>query len=248
MEPKYREQFTVRSTECDTCNRIKPAALMSMLQEAAGAHCHGTDFDWYSLAARGMFFAISRQYVRINRLPVHRETVTVETWPGLTTRVAFPRHTVVYDQEGNELVRAVSVWVLVDLKTRAMILPGKGNVGLLGFEHGGELPIPGAIPARAYGNQAQRRVVYTELDVNSHMNNTRYLDWVMDLLPAQFHREHALREFTISFINEARLDEQVDLSYQLDPDGTLHVEGTRAEPDERGKHSRVFAVKAAFGG
>lgn len=243
MKPIYRTQFTVHSTDCDPFNRIKPSALLSLLQEAAGAHCEGTAVDWYALAQRGMFFAITRQHVQINRLPVHRETITLETWPGPTSRVAFPRNTVVYDEKGNELVRAISLWVLMDVENRAMILPGKSGIELTGSVRGGELPVPSSLALKNLAATASRRVVYTELDVNGHMNNCRYMDWLMDLLPAAFHRDHPMQDFTISYLSEAREGEEVQLHYELTPDGQLQVEAGCPEDE---KNRRVFAVRATF--
>ena len=31
--------------------------------------------------------------------------------------------------------------------------------------------------------QITREVLYSDVDLNKHMNNARYLEWVMDLLP-----------------------------------------------------------------
>ena len=243
MEPIYRAQFTVHSTDCDPYNRMKPSALLSIMQEVAGDHCKGTPVDWESLAARNLFFAITRQHVQITRLPRQGEVITVETWPGITSRVAYPRSTVCYDSEGNELFRAMSLWVLMDMTTRSMVLPGKSGVELTGSVRGNELATPGSLAPKNYAANMRRQVMYSELDRNGHMNNCRYMDWMLDLLPSGFHASHPLTDFTVSYLSEAKEGQQVDLSYELTPEGILSVEAQRPGDD---KAHRVFAIRANF--
>ena len=243
MEPIYRAQFTVHSTDCDPYNRMKPSALLSIMQEVAGDHCKDTPVDWESLAARNLFFAITRQHVQITRLPRQGEVITVETWPGITSRVAYPRSTVCYDSEGNELFRAMSLWVLMDMTTRAMVLPGKSGVELTGSVRGNELATPGSLAPKSFTANMRRQVMYSELDRNGHMNNCRYMDWMLDILPSGFHASHPLTDFTVSYLSEAKEGQQVDLSYELTPEGILSVEAQRPGDD---KAHRVFAIRANF--
>lgn len=62
--------------------------------------------------------------MQITRLPKSGETIRVETWAMPTTRVAYPRSVVAYDEKGQELFRSITLWVLMNMDTRAMIQPG----------------------------------------------------------------------------------------------------------------------------
>ena len=244
MEPFYRESFTLKSTDCDCFGRIKPSALLGFLQEVAGEHCKGTPVAWDALAEKNLFFAITRQRLQITRLPMSGETITLETWPGVTSRVAYPRSTVAWDAQGNELFRAISLWVLMDIANRTMVLPGKSGVDLSGSVRGGELPVPPSIGPAALQNTTRRQVHFSELDRNGHMNNARYMEWVQDLLPGVFHREHPLTDFSISYLSEAMEGETVNIHYELS-DGVLQVNGVAdSAPGEKAR--RIFAVRAAF--
>lgn len=246
MEPIYRTKFIISSSECDPYGRIKPSAILSIMQEVAGAHCEGTPVEWSALAKQNLFFAITRQHIQITRLPRHRETITVETWPGKTSRVAYPRNTIAYDEKGNELFRSISLWVLMDMTTRNMVLPGKSGIELDGTVRGSELPVPASIGLVELKAVGYRQVTYSELDRNIHMNNCRYMDWVQDLLPSAFHRSHPLTDFTVCYLSEAREGDRVELHYELAEDGALLVNGLLQEPDGNGKHRRIFAVRATY--
>ena len=245
MEPIYREQFTITDQDADRFGRAKSAALLWYAQQVAGEHCRTLDLDWQTLQSRRMFWAVIRQRVQVSRIPTLGQTITVETWPMPTTRVAYPRSTVAYDGQGRELFRSIGLWVLMDLDKRAMILPPKSGIIVRGTVRGTELPAPGALMLRGLQNTAQRTVRFSELDRNGHMNNTRYMDWVDDLLGSDFHRDNVLREFTVCYLSEAREGETLRVDYSLDGSGLMQVEAHRdAAPGEK---SVVFSAQALYG-
>lgn len=246
MEPIYRETFKLYGNDCDCFGRVKPSALLGILQEVAGAQCVELDMSWEQMAARNLFWAITRQSLQITRLPRAYETITIETWPVPASRVAYPRSTVGYDEKGNELFRCMALWVLMDLKNRSMILPGKSGIDVPGHVRGLELPAPKSLTPRALSAAQERIVRFNQLDRNGHMNNTRYLDWVMDLLPGSFHREHCIRDFTVCYLSEAREGERLRLHYELGADGVLQVDATRPDAIDPTRNHRVFALRAVF--
>ncbi len=246
MEPIFRKNFKISAIHLDCHGRVKPSVLLYFAQEVAGAHCVELDLDWQTLAKRNLFWAVIRNRVQVTRLPGDGETITVETWPMPTTRSACPRSTVGYDENGNEVFRSISLWVLMDTETRAMVLPGKSGVEVNGILRGTELAPPHSIAPKELANSAGRRVGYTELDRNGHMNNTRYLDWVDDLLPSAFHKEHPVREFTICYLSEATEGQELTLTWELSEDPVLLVDGRRQRTDVPDKQERVFSAQVLF--
>lgn len=246
MEPIYRQTYKIAAIHLDRYGRVKPSVLLHFAQEAAGDHCKALSLDWDTLAKKNLFWAVIRHRVQITRLPAEGETITVETWPMPTTRSAFPRATAAYDEKGQELFRSVSLWVLMDTQTRAMVLPGKSGIALAGTLRGTELSAPGSILPKPMSSCVTRRVGYTDLDRNGHMNNTRYLDWIDDLLPSEFHAEHPMREFTVCYLSEATEAQKIDLQWQLADGPVLQVEGHRLRTDVPTEKQRVFSAQVYF--
>lgn len=246
MEPIYRQQFHIDPVAVDCFGRLKPSMLLLYAQEVAGHHSDLLSFTYDALAQQGLFWAVIRNRVQITRLPREYETITMETWPMPTTRTAYPRSTIAYDEQGNELFRSVSLWVLMDRNTRAMILPGKSGVELEGTLRGLELASPRSLAPRTMSNLRSRTVSFTDLDVNCHMNNTRYLDWVMDLLPSAFHKDHPVKDFTLCYMNEALEGQSMDLTYEMDENGALQVDIHREKDASTGDFDRIFAAKIEF--
>ena len=243
MKPIYRKTFTLSDMEVDCFGRLKLSTLLYLAQEVAGNHSELLGAGYNTLAHKGIFWAVTRHRVQITRLPVRGETVTVETWPMPTTRVAYPRSMVAYDAQGKELFRLISLWVLMDANTRAMVLPGKSDVIVEGLLTGSELDVPRSLAPRGMTDTALRTVTYSCLDRNGHMNNTKYLEWIDDLMPSDFHREHTLKEMTICYLAESWEGQKLDLHWDFLEEGVLQVDAYRENEE---KQERVFSARYLF--
>jgi medium-chain acyl-[acyl-carrier-protein] hydrolase len=150
---------------------------------------------------------------------------------------------VAFDNQGRELFQVLSLWVLMDINTRAMILPGKSGIALPGTIRGNELNAPGSLPAKQLLNHRSRTVCFTDLDRNGHMNNTKYLDWIADLLPSAFHENHTPAEFTLCYLSEAREGQELLISWELSEDGCMNLDAHRTNEE---KTERIFSAKFEY--
>ena len=75
------------------------------------------------------------------------------------------------------------------------------------------------------------------------MNNTRYLDWVDDLFPSDFHREHQLKELLVCYLAESREGQTLDLHYDLGDADCVQVDAYRQDGEE---NHRVFSARMLY--
>lgn len=232
MEPIYQRSFQIDDLVTDCFGRLKPSAVLYFVQEMAGSHVNSMALD-PAPEEKGLLWVIIRHRVQITRLPSKGETIHLETWPMPTTKVAYPRSVVAYDEKGQELFRSISLWVLMDQQSRAMVLPGKSGVLVPGILRGKELPSPHSLAPLACGSHVHRRVGFTDLDANMHMNNCRYLEWAADLLPSSFHKNHVLQDVTMCYLAEAREGDPLEIFWEWSADGVLHMDIQRPEKDKK---------------
>lgn len=246
MEPIYSEKFEVTTASVDRFGRLKPSWILYYTQQVAGVHCRLLQADLTLPEHAHLFWAVIRHRVQVTRLPREKEVITVETWPMPTTRTAFPRCVIARDALGNELFRVLSLWVLMDKNTRKMVLPGKSGVDVPGLVRGNELAPPSGLMPKPMSCQIQRFVGFSELDINGHVNNTRYLDWIFDLLPSDFHRSHEIREFTVCYLSEAMEGESLELNWELSQEAVLQVDSHRMNREKENEKERVFSAQLLF--
>ena len=246
MTVPFEKTFHITASAVDRFDRLKPSCVLDYMQEVAGDHSARLGADRNMLTQKGLFWAVIRHRIQITRLPRAGEDILVKTWPMPTTRTAYPRSTIAWDAEGNECFRSISLWVLMDAKTRTMVLPGKSGVTVEGLLLGSELAVPGSVVPKTMENLQERIVRFSDLDYNGHMNNCKYLEWIADLLPSGFHKGRQVREITLSYLSEAREGETLALQWEMSPEGCMCVDAKRLGEEISANHSRVFAAQIQF--
>lgn len=243
MEPVFVREYTIDDNFVDRFGRMRPSAFLFVAQEMGCEHSALMDFDYDTLAARQMFWAVTRHSVQITRIPMIGEKIRVETWPMPVNKAAFPRSVVAYDEAGNECFRSITLWVLMNLRTRRMVLPKQSGIVFEGLVRGGELAVPGGLIPRPAACTAERTVRFSDLDRNGHMNNTRCMEWIADLLPGEFHRDHRVNSILVCYQNEAREGETLAMNPVFLEDGSLQVDACCGVGEDA---HRVFSARLSY--
>lgn len=212
METIWRENFDIKSYNVDFQQNMKPSALMQFFQEVASNHAAELGAGYEDLIARELFWALSRLTVEIGRMPRWGESILIETWPCGSEGLFFRRDFIVYDQNHQIIIRAVSGWLLVAAQTLRPQRPS-----MLGIE----LPVnngrksldyfPDRIMAQTEHIAFNKKVAYNEIDQNLHVNNTRYLDWATDCFQLKHYQDHLLTRFSLEFLSETHWGDEIEL-------------------------------------
>lgn len=210
----YEEPLVLRSCHCDMEGRWRPDAMLLSMQELAEDHAAQFGNSRAQLLQKGVVWVLARLRLEMKRYPVMGDTVRLATWPGQTVRALFPRYYAFCDGTGEELGTAVTLWMLVDVAEHRMAMPSRFGVTM---PDASSLrvpqPNPGRLGVAAEGASlsARRACAYCDLDVNRHMNNTRYAQWVCDLFPPERFHGRSLSSLQINYISEAKPGEHMEL-------------------------------------
>jgi medium-chain acyl-[acyl-carrier-protein] hydrolase len=86
---------------------------------------------------------------------------------------------------------------------------------------------------------------YSDLDVNKHVNNARYVDWLFDALPPRVASPVPFSRLNVQFTGEARGGEELDVRTEVhDATGTGYV-SIVARSDDRHVCDAVVGFSAA---
>ncbi len=204
MLKTYSQEFRIASYQTDLTARIKPSAILEIMQEMAGAHAELLGVGRKRLDPMNLAWVLTRVEVRMTRYPLSGETIAVETFPMPNRRVFFPRYFIFRDAQGEPIGCAGSLWVVLDITTRKMA--NAAEIAPL-LPDNSDLTAPMGMPStveEAVGEAVEtlRLPVYTDLDVNGHVNNTRYLDWCCNALGIEVMRSHVMKQFALNFNQE----------------------------------------------
>ena len=184
MTKTYDETFTILTRDCDLKGTWRLSAILETMQEAAGAHSLLLGCGREELLKKNIVWVLSRSELHMERYPHAGEKITLHTFPMPNRICFFPRYYIFTDERGEMVGKAGTLWLLLDVETRKMLPPG--DIAHL-IPDNRDLAVPMNLPATVGNLQGEEFVteytsVYTDLDVNGHVNNTRYADWLCNTL------------------------------------------------------------------
>jgi len=202
MDGIYSEEFKIRANEVDSRGKVTLPALCNLLQEVAGNHALELSFDITDLKKQNLTWVLHRLHIRMYRYPDWRQKITIETWPSHGDRLRAYRDYRITDSSGKELGVALSYWMIMDLESRRPQRMPKEvlELGLPDIPH--TLPIQKSRfkPDKKINFTHQIEVRKSDLDMNNHVNNVHYVQWMLDMLPGN---SPAIEEMDIYFMAES---------------------------------------------
>ena len=204
--PIYKKNYLLPISDVDFQKRLKPSSLLNYFQDTASFSVEHLDISVGELGENfGLAWVLTRIRLELIRLPELNEEITIETWPQEIRKWELQRDFQVRDGKGDVIGRAISSWMVIDVASRAL-----QRTDVLGIDFrspglesviAGRLGKLGALssPVRAY----QKYVGYSDIDLNGHINNARYVDYALDCFSLDLHERYAIRSMEINYLLEA---------------------------------------------
>ena len=222
MEP-YSIAYHILASDVDRFQRLRLSRLFTFLQEAAIAHTEALGMGRVKTLDKGYLWVVTVQQAKITRLPVYDEDVTLESLPGKMMHTFYPRYTRLLDKNGNELVNAAALWMLMDEQSRTMLFPEKTGVVIPDGEAQWQTFWPRS-PRLPQGEEnGAFTVPYSYVDPTGHMNNTRYFDLAEDCMPDAL-RAGSVREVSTEYTGEVTEGQTIRLISSV-TDGEFRIAG-----------------------
>lgn len=209
------ENHTVLSFMTDSKRRITPTYILCIMQDAAVNHANTMDIGWDYLHQFNQFWALSRIDLEIIRRPEWREKLILSTWPKKHNHLVQPRDHEITDINGEVLIRATSNWCILDAFGKPQILDNYEERLLVNpNRHAIESPASRLRTKIENEHPDYKPVVYSDVDMNQHANNTAYVTWVMNSFNRQFHLHHELTFLSVNFIQQTMGDDRYTIQKQ----------------------------------
>jgi len=227
--PLYLEQqHYIPAYETDIDSRWRADAIFRCMQEIAGEHSEALHLGREKLLQDNMVFMLARSHIQMQQYPSAFETISIKTWPGISGRLTFPRYFEFRHQDGTLLGTGSNAWILVNLESRRILLPSQVK---LEFPDTSALIPPMPEPKKFHQpasmkltKSLQRQTLYSDIDMNAHMNNASYVSWICDLFPAEQYRQKRIVDLQLNYASEAKPDEHVAIQL-FEENDSFYVKG-----------------------
>ena len=221
------ERLKLRSRDVDMFRRLRTSELFKLLQEASIRHTEALGMGREKTLDKGILWVLLMQRAEITRMPCYDEEIVLRSWPGTTMHLLFPRYYSLETAAGEKLLKASALWSLVDAESRKVVFPERYGIEIAGVTTGEEIALPSAIRKQDCSHERDFTVPYSFVDLNGHMNNTRYFDLAEDCVGAAA-RGLALSEVRTEYVSEVRFGETVRLRWSGD-EGEVFLTGDCGE-------------------
>ena len=238
MEPVslYSKDYNVEVNHVDFNGILKLSSLFTYFQDIAGLHAENLGMGMKTLYKNhGVLWVLARIRVDIVRYPMWNEKITIETWPQEPNKIEFMRDFLVKDTQGNILAKAVSTWVIIDEETRRIKKTQSiyTEYPLTVKERAICCKLGNLKPEGQLELVYKRKVMYSDIDINGHLNNSKYVDFIMDSFNFDDHKKYRIKSIEVNYSNEALPGDIINIYRDISEldSKTVYMEGN----DEKGK-------------
>lgn len=234
----WTDEYLITSYEVDSHGKAPVTSILRFLQETAYNHAFKLGWGYEQLQENKTFWVLSRILIKMKRYPAWRERIKVHTWgTGVEGLFAY-RDFQVLDGQENVIGGASSAWLVLDMERRrpqrlndtelarmSEHFPSERALG----ERPGKIRIPSdAQPGRSFP------VRYSDLDLYNHVNNAKYVQWVLDGYPSGMLRESVPITLEVNFAAEARMGDEIAIhTKNSESDSPEYFHGIKRVSDNR---------------
>lgn len=173
--------------------------------------------------AQGLGWVVLQYDTTIHRRPKLGETVTIETEPLLYNPFFATRRYTFLAEDGAVLIDIRALFTMIDMEKRRMARIPHEQMAAYQAQRVKQIErMPAPQVLEQVDAQAGYRVRYLDIDSNRHVNNSRYFDWLQDVLPGSFVQEHEITRINIKFENEVRYGETIVSQVAHADNRTIH--------------------------
>ncbi len=228
---KFTYKIKTNWHDTDANRIVRPSKIVEYMQETANRQCESSGLPLEKLRdEKGLAFILGALSLNIYQ-PLHAyEEIEVRTWCREAKSYIFMRYFEIV-REGEKIAEASSTWVLIDLNTKNMVRAS--SYDFLGDKFYYDEPVdPAALLPKARIAKdspmievGKRKIMYSDIDYNMHMNNTHYPDMVCDYLDEMTGDiPYFVSAISLSYVKESHLGATLTVTRgEMAEDGKIEV-------------------------
>ncbi|KAE8698377.1 Palmitoyl-acyl carrier protein thioesterase [Hibiscus syriacus] len=226
----FCQNFSIRSYEIGADRSASIETLMNHLQETAINHCRSAGLLGEGFGAtpqmskKNLIWVVTRMQVVIDRYPTCMQCDVIKALfdmkdegtlgPVHLGRMGRRDWLVSNSETGEILTRATSVWVMMNKLTRRLSkIPEevRGEIEPLFMNSGPVLAENSQKLVKLDDRSAEYLCKgltpkWSDLDVNQHVNNVKYIGWILESAPLPILESHELCAMTLEYRRECGRD------------------------------------------
>lgn len=199
---KYTVETSIASYQTDQFGKVSLCSLLQLMLESAWFDSQRNNVGFEQLKSKNLLWVLSRLYVEVENYPSWLDEITIKTWYSGTDGIYAFREYLITDKNGKTLLKANSLWLVLDDDTRKVIL--LKNFKNFPAPNGGYVcRLPKKIRLKGKTEVSNfYPVLFSDLDVNKHLNSVKSLERIIDNFGIDFLNKNEIETLEINYLKE----------------------------------------------
>lgn len=223
MVTKYTEKVKIFNHYTNYKGRLFVKTLCDLFNDVAEVQTEIYGVDVATLNAEGMTWMLHRLHIQLFKMPHQNEEVYIETWPSGVDRLFALRDYRMIREDGEELVRATSEWMYIDLNRRRPVRLSEKVIQMSTEHQIPKLKLDSILNEKEFGGEMKRSLdfaaTFDNIDFNGHVTQASYMRWITNSLPFEFLKKHILTEVEVVYAHEIMPDSTIHAFYRMEQQG-----------------------------
>lgn len=218
------KQFELRYFEMNEFGVASPTTILTLLEETAAEHCYAINHSLYQLGEKNIGWVLISGFMQMERYPKYKENITIRSWISEYTTIKGFRENIIYDEKGNIIGRARGLWVFFDIERRRPVEIFHDIKAQWSFSDEESIGYNISQKIQAIHDsdyEASFKVNRYDTDMIRHVNNIRYLQWVIETVPEEIVDHYYLYSIDGRFVAEAHLGQTLVSLTKIDRNDIL---------------------------
>ncbi|MGQ2374954.1 acyl-[acyl-carrier-protein] thioesterase [Companilactobacillus zhachilii] len=189
---------------------MRLSALIDVMLLTSEKQLHQADVDSAEMVKnKGLGWVVVQYHMDIKQMPKLGQKLKIMTQATSYNKYFFYRDFWIEDESGETIVKAESAFVLIDIEERKIVSASDRLDDVFGAEETKKLKRFSRLKVpEDYDFEQPQHIGYYNIDVNKHVNNSYYFDWMVDTLDMDFIADHTLTSMDIKYDKELNMDSQ----------------------------------------
>ena len=201
----YQMKMKIPFDMADMNGHIKlPDVILLSLQVSGMQSIELGVSDKAILEDYNLVWIITEYDIEVVRLPRFAEEITIETEALSYNRLFCYRRFTIYDEAGQEIIRMLATFVLMDRDSRKVHAVEPEIVAPYQSDFDKKLIRGPKYESLNEPISKDYHVRFYDLDMNGHVNNSKYLDWIFEIMGADFLTHYIPKKINLKYVKEVR--------------------------------------------
>jgi len=228
---KFEGEYQVRADEVAPDKSMKVPSLIKLMQEGSMQNSLEHQFSVWDMEAENISWVLVRKKVSIHALPVLSQKIKVVTYPIMTQNILASRDFKIYDDTGELIASASSIWTLINLETRKLQRIPERFTHLVTPPEESILEPPSSKINKPIEVHFEKNFTpaYYDADWNDHVNNVYFIKSIIESTPIEIIKTRRIKELTYHIRAESLIGDELTVEGQASENQYLYVMKRRSD-------------------